>query len=638
MFSKDQLAELAKEQASHVGATARFMQAMGYDQKPKDGAISFGVQYDSLVASAVESNVSKESFIPQSLLKLETALEGKILPTGKGKAFHAILDSIGTGVNAYRNRHGGDMPSPNLVASALAEASLLYSGLTPTMTGGMYDSATNVNSKTATEYFLDSVSSGQSAHLAEVPALAMVTIATTIANAIPIVSYLPNPKGTNTVPLVYVRQIASMDYGQTKKNDYLDGARSAGQYFDSVHRLALEPNADRTVFTVKAFRCVDDAKTLKPDVNSGRLPLVAGATCITVSGIPFANDEQSHNTSGAVSGTLPMYAVSRDPLVIEGVSLSLLNGTVNLDSDTITITFNNPVPADVQVIANVVANYEAKDSQNKPILSAPSVDAKLEYSSVTAYAIRSIYVATIDAITQMQNELGVDMRSAFVAVVISKLMLEQNCRLLNQAKGRAIGQGSVRALDLSRGSEMTQAFNNTSAIASEIIPALEDSKRRIIANSAHMPIGFDVYVTGTLSTLMKSLADDTNFIPTGLTIGTPNNIVRIGSRGSDNFYYLPEDMGVLTESNDAFDPEDPSATATASEMLIVARNGEPAKAVFVGHIAVPVLTDDVRATAFESGVQFYTRQACEMNKNNRFGGQVFVLKIFNLPASLTQKA
>lgn len=637
MFSKDQLATLAKEQAMHVGATARFMQAMGFDQKPKDGAISFGTQYDSLVASAIESKVSKASFIPQSLLTLEKALEGKVLPNGKGKAFHAILDSIGTGVHAYRNRNGGDMPNSNLVASALANASLLYDGLTSSMTGGMYDSA-NTQSQLANEFFLDSVSSGQSAHTAEVPALAMVTIATTIANAMPIVAYLPNPKGTQTVPLVYVRQIANMNYGQTKRNDYLDGARSAGQYFDSVHRLALEPNAERTVFTVKAYRCVESADTLKPDVASGRLPMVAGATSITVSGIPFANDEQSHATSGAVSGTLPLYATSRDALNIAGSGLKLVSGQVDLDTDTITITFDAPVPEGVKVVANVVANYEAKDAQNQPILSAPSVDAKLDYSSVTAYAIRSIYVATIDALTQMQNELGVDMRSAFVALVISKLMLEQNCRLLRQAKDRAIGQGSVRALDLSRGTDMTQAFNNTSSIASEIIPALEDTKRRIIANSAHMPIGFDVYVTGTLSTLMKSLADDTNFIPTGLTVGTPNNIVRIGSRTTDNFYYLPEGMNVLTETGEAFDPADPSGTATASEMLIIARNGEPAKSVFVGHIAVPVLTDDVRANAFESGVQFYTRQACEMNKNNRFGGQVFVLKIYNMPASLTQKA
>lgn len=636
MFSKEQLAQLSKEQATHTSLTGRFLQLMGYGDKTKDGAISFGAQYDSLVANANEANIAKASFVPESLLILEENLKGKVLPNGKGSAFHAILDSIATGTQAYKNRHGGDMPSAGLVASALANASLLYKGLDVSMTGGMYDSA-NTGNQLAKEYFLDSVSAGASSHMAEVPALAMVTIATTIANAMPIVAYLPNPKGTQTVPLVYVRQVAKNNYGQTRRNEYLDGINAAGQYFDSVHRLALTTDVERKSFTVKAYRCVESAKILIPDVTSGRLPLVAGATTINVSGIPFATDHNNHGQGGATTGKLSLLPLSRDQVTIGNVNVRMISGEVDLDTDTITIVFDTAIPEGINVIANVVANYEAKDGNNTPILNAPSVDAKLEYSSVTAYAIRSIYVATIDALTQMQNELGVDMRSAFIAVVISKLMLEQNTRLLHQAKERAIGQGSVRALDLSRGSDMTQAFNNTSSIAAEIIPALEDSKRRVISRSTHTPIGFDVYVTGTLSTLMKSLADDTNFIPTGLTLGAPNNIVRIGSRGSDNFYYLPEGMGVLEEVQDVYDPLDPTATSTASELLLVARNGEPAKSVFVGHIAVPVLTDDVRANAFESGVQFYTRQASEVNKTDRFGGQVFVLKIFNLPSSLTTR-
>jgi hypothetical protein len=628
MFNKQQLASQAKEQANHVGLTARFMSAMSFDKPPKDGAISYGAQFDSLCASAIEGQFSKKSFMPDSLINLEECLTGKELPNGKGKAFNAILDSIGSGIVAYRNRNGGDMPSPSLVASALATASLLYKGLDSNMTNGLYDSANGHDSKLTKEYFLDSVSSGHSAHTAEVPALAMVTIATTIANAMPVVSYLPNPKGTQTVPLVYVRQVARMDYGQTRKDDFLDGARSAGQYFDAVHRFAMTTDADRKVFTLETARCVKDSKSLEVDAQSGNLPIVAGATTIMVAGIPFANDEQTHATSGATSGDLPLLALSQAGVTLGDKTYKLVSGKVTLgNTGKITITFDEAIPADVAVIANVVADYEARDANNNYILSAPSVDAKLEYSSVTAYAIRSIYQATIDALTQMQNELGVDMRSAFIALVISKLMLEQNCRLLRQARDRAVGQGSQRGVDLTRGSDMTQAFNTTASIASEIIPAFEETKRRIIAKSNHAPVGFDVYVTGTLSTLMKSLADDTNFIPTGLTMGLPNSIVRIGSRGSDNFYYVPEEAEILTEVT--------VQGKVASEMLIVARNGEPAKSVFVGHIAVPVLTDDVLANAFEKGVQFYTRQACEMNKNNRFGGQVFVLKVLNLPASLT---
>ena len=630
MYSKEELAKISKAQAKEVSLTAKFIQKMNFGQPVAGNNVSFGQQYDSMVASATEKNIDKGSYMPEALRVIEEKLAGKILPDGSGTAFHGILDSINSGVTAYRNRHGGDMPSTHLVASALANAALLYDGLDSTKTNGIYDSA-STGQQAAKEFFMDSVSSGQSSHVAEVPALAMVTIATTIANAIPIVAYLPNPKGTQTVPLVYVRQISKNSYGQMQKAEFLDGANAGAQYFDAVHRLEMTTADDKT-FTVKAFRCVEPG-TYTPDVNSGRLPLVAGANLVTIAGIPVASDEHNHGIGGITSGEVPIQGLSLNGFEYEGVVYKILSGTTNLDTDTVTITLDKALPADTKVLAHVVANYEAKDNNNAPILSAPSVDAKLDYSSVTAYGIRAIYTATIDALTQMQNELNIDMRSAFVAVVIAKLMLEQNVRLLGQAKDRAYGQGTIRAVDLNRGSDMTQAFNTTASIASELVPAIEEMKRRVITKSAHAPSGFDIYVTGSVSTLVKTLADDTNFIPTGLTLGAPNNIVRIGSRGSDNYYYLPSDLEILEEG----EKQVAGQSVAYSEMLITARNAEPAKSVFVGHIAVPVVTDDVRAVAFESGVQFYTRQACEMNRNTRFGSQVAVLQVLNVPKSLTQE-
>ncbi|MDR6630395.1 hypothetical protein J2X86_002450 [Acinetobacter lwoffii] len=625
MFNKDQLAALAKQQAQDIAVTGKFMGLMGFGQPLQGGAVSFSGQYDSLVANAAEQNINVASFVPAALLSLQEKINDKA-------NFGKLLDSIGTGVTAHRNRHGGDMPSAALVASALSNAALLHDGLSSSATGGLYDSA-SVNGAAAKEFFMDSVSSHNSAHAAEVPTLAMVTIATTIANAMPIVSYLPNPKGSQTVPMVYVRQVANRDYGQTLKGDFLDGEKAANQYFDSVHRLELT-SADQTTFTVKAHRCVEPG-TLTPDATSGRLPLVAGATTINVGGLAFAGDEQTHATSGSTTGKLSVLAFDQDGVTLNGVAYKLISGYVDLDKDEVSITLDKALPADVKVIANVVANYEAKDANSNFILVPPGVEAKIEYQSVTARAIRAIYTASIDAITQMQNELGVDMRAAFVAVVIAKLMFEQNCRLLAEAKDRAVGIGSVRELDLSRGSSMTVAFNKTSDIASEIIPAVEEQKRRMIEDTAHAPSGFDVYVTGSLSTLMRSLADDTNFVPSGITLGAPNSMVRLGSRGTDNYYYLPSNAGVLDEGEDIIDVGGVDTVVTFAEMMMIARNEVAAKSMFLGHVAVPVVTGDVQAVAFEQGVTFYTRQAAELNKNKRFGRQSSVLRILNLPKSMT---
>lgn len=625
MFNKSDLAASAKQQAQDTAVTEKFVGLMGFGSKPQNGAVTFLGQYDSLVANATENKIQKGAFIPNALLVLEEKINNR-------DGFSKLLDSVNTGVTAYRNRHGGDMPNAALVATALANAAILYQGLSESNTGGIYDSAI-VNGKAVKEFFLDSVSSNASAHTAEVPTLAMVTIATTIANALPIISFLPNPKGSQTVPMVYVRQIAAQSYGQTKKGDFLDGAKAGLQYFDAVHRLEMA-SADQKTFTVKAYRAVFEG-TLKPDPDTGRLPLVAGATSINVGGMALAGDEQAHLTSGTITGENNIYAFDREGIELNGVIYKLVTGVVNLDNDTVSITLDKALPADIKVIANVVANYEAKDAQNNPILTAPSVDAQLDYASVTAYAIRAKYTATIDALTQMQNELGVDMRAAFVAVVIAKLMFEQTCRLLSDAKKRAIGTGLVRELDLSRGSSMTAAFNKTADMAGEIIPAIEDMKRRMCQDIAHTPSGFDVYVTGSFSTLMRSLADDTNFVPSGLTLGTPNNMVRLGSRGTDNYYYLPPTTDVLDEGEVNVSTGGNTIAVTFSEVLLIARNEMAAKAMFVGHIAVPVVTEDVRAVMFESGVTFYTRQAAELNKHKRFGRQAAVLRVFNLPKSLT---
>lgn len=626
MFNKEQLAAAAKQQAQDIAVTGKFIEAMGFGSQPAQG-VTFSGLYDSLVANAAKQNINKAAYIPESLIRLEEKI-------GAGSyGFARLLDSINTGAVAHRNRNGGEMPSAALVASALAEAATLYE-LNSSKTGGLYDSAT-VNSAATKEFFLDSVHSQGSAHTAEVPTLAMVTIATTIANAMPIVSFLPNPKGSQTVPMVYVRQVAGSSYGQTQKGDFLDGEKAALQYFDSVHRLEMT-SADQKTFTVKAYRCVEPG-TLTPDVNSGRLPIVAGATTINVGGLALAGDEQAHSSSSSTTGELPVLAFDQQGIEIGGVVYKLVSGKVNLDTDTITITLDTALPADVKVIANVVANYEAKDNNNHYILTAPNVDAQLDYQSVSARAIRAQYTATIDALTQMQNELGVDMRAAFVAVVIAKLMFEQNCRLLGDAKARAIGIGSVRELDLSRGSAFTGAFNKISDIAADLVPAVEEMKRRITQDVAHTPSGFDVYVTGSLSTLMRSLADDTNFVPSGITLGTPNSVVRLGSRGSDNYYYIPTTTGVLEEGETSIVSGGNTTIQTFAEMLIVARNEQAAKSVFVGHVAVPVVTEDVRAVMFEQGVTFYTRQAAELNKHKRFGRQVAVLRVLNLPKSLTNE-
>ncbi|MGQ1209615.1 hypothetical protein ACT426_18560 (plasmid) [Acinetobacter baumannii] len=614
MFNKEQLREHAKAASATIAAVGNFVSRMQYQNgRPADSV----AQYDSIVAQCEQNNININGLVPKSLTGLIELFKDS--PSAKNQ----ILDSISRGIELYRNTHGGNMPTNAAIAAALDAGHLIYSGLNSTNTDGIFDSANARSVNPEVRSFYDSVSANSSGHIADVPALAMVTITMMIASSSPLVAYLPNPNGTNTLPLVYVRQIAGRDYGQTRKGEFLDGVKASAQYFDAIHKFKMV-TADNKTFTLTTKRIVD--ANLAPQGND-RLPAIVGASRVYLNGVYVGNDEYSLGKTPQVSNFFPAGV----EVNIDGVAYKLKGGTHNSATDTFSIEFETALPADAEVTIQVVADYQRKDGNGNVILQAPNADIDLDYASVHAYPIRAVYHATIEALTQMQNELGVDMRSAFIAIVIAKLMLEQNVRLLKEISGRAKGLGYSRKCDLSRGSDMTQAFNSSAMIGAEIFPAVEDCKRRIVTRTNHKPDGFDIYCTGSLSTLMKILADDTNFVPSGLTFGIPTEITRLGSKGQDNYYYVPESAGVVAEGE-----IDVNGTAVQyGEMLIIGRNSVAAKAVFVGHTAVPVITKDVTSEDFVQGVYYTSRGAAQVNEIARYSDQVEILKVMNLPASLT---
>lgn len=615
MFNNEQLRDHAQNTSTTLATVGKFLAAMQYQNGRPANSVS---QYDSIVAQCAQNNINVNALIPKSLTGLIDLFKEN--PASKNQ----LLDSVAKGIELYRNAHGGNMPTAAAVAAALDAGHIIYDGLTPSNTDGLFDSANARTVNNETRSFYDSVSSGSSSHIADVPALAMVTITMMIASSSPLVAYLPNPMGTNTLPLVYVRQIAGRDYGQTRQGEFLDGIKAAAQYFDSVHKFRME-TVDNQIFTLTTKRVVD--ADLNP-VGNDRLPIIVGASRIYLNGVHIGNDAGVRGKTQDITNFFP---VDHAAVKINGESYKLKSGTHTASNDSITVEFDKALPADAEVTIQVVADYQRKDSNGSVILQAPNADIDLDYAEVHAYPVRAVYHATIEALTQMQNELGVDMRSAFVAIVIAKLMLEQNVRLLKEIAGRAKGLGFKRKCDLTRGSEMTQAFNSTTMIGAEIFPAVEDCKRRIIERTGHKPDGFDIYCTGSLSTLMKVLANDTNFVPSSLTFGLPTEITRIGSKGQDNYYYVPEGAGIVVEGEVTINNE----TSQFGELLVIGRNAVPAKSVFVGHTAVPVITKDVTSEDFVQGVWYMSRSAAQVNEIARYADQVEILHVMNLPAALT---
>lgn len=89
----------------------------------------------------------------------------------------------------------------------------------------------------------------------------------------------------------------------------------------------------------------------------------------------------------------------------------------------------NEAPAQDEVEVQLVLDYERKNADNRPILTLPGLDLTYGSYSILAAPMRAFISASIDAITQMRNELGL-IGMAVLAIVQQKYNLEQTARLL----------------------------------------------------------------------------------------------------------------------------------------------------------------------------------------------------------------
>lgn len=570
------------------------------EAKANKTSVSHGAMLDSLT----DSKTLQVPDILQNVLDIKSSnfqLDGLGLSKEQkadllAKQRNSVLTGLVTGIERYKERHGGEMPDNGIIASAV------------TACGAMLDDL--------------QITSNAHSHIATVPALSLVTIALRIANSLPLVAQLPNPNFSNSIPLVNVRYVAKNDRAYMKAGEYVDGEKAPLQFINSHFEFEFSGSGLTRTLTPK-IAYEDDSK--KPDNNAATLPIIAGAVVILVNGIPVANDRTASNKT---TGSNPLVAIDE-----HGVDTGAITGTVDMAANTISVTFER-LPSGAEITAVVYADYEREGADGNPVIREPRLDISTEPAIINAYPTRASYTATVEALSQIQAELGVDVRSAFVAIVTGKLMLEENMTLLNMAKRRAIGNGLVYMTDLTRGHDMTAAFNNTRDQAIEILPTIDLAIQGMNGKSNHAASGYDVYVSGKIAILLNSLPDNAHYVPTNNAIGATNQVVKIGTlRGSINVYCVPETRHFKLFNTGT--KQIGNKHVNYGEMLIVARNHEPAKSMFVGFTAMPVVTREYTAEAFKSGVTFAQRHCSQMNPIRQYGNQSAVVQILNVPASLT---
>lgn len=531
-----------------------------------------------------------------------------------------VLAGIEYGMDEYKRRHGGEAPSVELVAAGIScGAALLNRNIAEGK--ALFDNiqrSTGINIDDQTQF--DSMSYGHHESLSVVPALVMVTISSRISSGIPTIAYLPNPAGTNELPLLYGRPVASKDWGGIAAGEYLDGTKATSPYFGNHWQFAMTPGSGPTalVYTVTPRTHYADSAALTPDVGADVAPFLAGRVRILVNGIEVAHDRyKAHPTK---TGTSMLVGV--DGVVIDSTAVKVDSGSAVLSTSLITATFHAALPAGAVVTAEVVFDFERKGNDGKPLITPPGIDIDLSGASLYATPTRALVTATIDSITQMRNELGIDPRAAAMGMVQGKFYLEETLRLLKACKQRATASGRVFSFDASRGvsGHGASVYNNTEELMGEVRNQISMAKQSISMAANSSPTGFDLFVGNNGAIWFGRLTSNDGYSAVAGAVYAPDAITRIGQfEDGINVYHVPGNAGLLTESS------------TAAQFMLVARSSDPAKAAIVGHIAVPPMILEYNADPFEQGAGIYARVAGELNPIDRFADQSAIINATNLP-------
>ena len=528
----------------------------------------------------------------------------------------ADFDGISEGIIEYKRRNGGGEPSAHVVAAALTAASLPFGG------ADLYDATT--------EPTFDSLSLGHHEALSIVPGAVQVVITYGISNSLPLVTMLPNPMGSNELPIVSGKAVAGMNMGVMRKGDAMDGDKAGMPYTENRHILNMDKGATGafSLTTHVAYnasvKASDKTTQFIADTTSPKAPFLGGRVSIFVKGIKIASDEnRNHKTLSGVSTLQPIKKVK-----VGANTYIVTSATADLETHKISVQFDisaGAEPAAGDVTAEFFFDYERKDDNGNQILREPSIDMEFGHQSIYAFPNRSRSVATIDAITQLMNELGLNWFAAAQTIAMQKQYFEQTGRLLRTAVNMCLSNqdpetGRVVQFNFTKGgispTNIAEAFANVNI-------TLGIARTRL-STAINIAVGaYDLYVSDRGQAFFSGLGAE-QYEPTGESAGDQYSVYRICKLKTTgaNIYYVPKSMGVFNESG---------ATTTA-HALLVPRPTIPAQAPFVGMVAVPPMVMTSNGNAYEKDVAIYSRTAAEVNPIDRFANQFMLIEMINLPA------
>jgi hypothetical protein len=534
----------------NTAAAGKFTEQLRENSINKDK----GGIFDSAAANEfVLDSVNKaESDVPVSL----QAVFDEVGQENSPRIVKAILD----GAAEYEARHGVSVP-PDVMEYAYH------------MAYGTTDTAKKLAA-------LDSANSTHADNLSLQPNRAVVAIYSAFMEAIPFAHYLPADIQSNEGKLGIVTHKAGNAFGLYAANGSMDGIASGDPFVTSsrVHATTNSTGAHTgQLTTIQATRgtCATVAS------GAGAVNLLRGRTQVYVNGRIVAR-EISATGSGVstVSGSV----------VVSGTTHQI-GGTINTDTGAIALT-STPALADaVPVHVEGFLDYDRQPSLT------PSIITDVETFALFAKPWRVYTQHSIEAQTQMANELGLDPYSESLIAMQSQFANERHYEVLAKAQRLALYNGNIGAFDMAW---TTQGAQKTRAqVLQDLQAVLGVVDQQMAIDTMSHGISH-IYVGKYLKGMFDGLPN-TVWQPSGVQARA--GIYRMGRLFNKyDVYYTPK---VITESS------------SASQMLCIGRAPDVARNPFVlGDAVPPTVLPLAMNQDLKRGAAFYARNFTELNPHD----------------------
>jgi hypothetical protein len=526
-------------------------------------AVDQAAPQTKLTADAAQSLMSQNSIVvPDAVQALVAKYDSAVHPL--------ILDGIRDGIREYEKQHGF-RPDDTFIETVLDNALKTVTPLADLDVPVRLDSATNAHHD----------------QLSLQPAMAIVSIMAMFAEAIPFAAYLPADVKSNEARLAIMDNKADSAFGDYAAGDSLNGIAGGGAYLDCERVCLLTANggAGPFAFAVKA----------RTNDTGAAAPLLRGRTILLCNGLPVGGELQTTSGSGnnAVAGSVTL-----------GGTTFTLGGTVNTDTGAMSITTSTALPAGTVLEALAYIDFE-----RAPQL-APYITTEATIYKLFARASRGLVKVSIDASSQMQQELSLDPRGQSLLALRSQRAQERHYRAL----AKMLRIGLARAAQWNYDYSTQIAEKDRAQLWLNLMPVLAAESQKMAERTVDHGIT-TLYFTGALAAELRGLPS-VIFESSGIT--DRPGIYRLGRLfGLYDCYYLPTGKG-LTDSS------------SASQILAIGRATNVARNPIVLGDAVPGLFLPLAMNSdMNTNDGYYERSFTEINPHTPSADAAVLINVIN---------